>query len=135
MNLLKLMPRSFGVALYHVHTLQAVGVLQCHVRAQATAVGVRCILRHRKALLQHMASPLVPLGVHGLPMRDWVRGVGGPVFTSMLASLSHGAGELPAVLKVLTMGTVPLRLEMAHAWWRVCVVNASPRMRCVLIAA
>lgn len=72
---------------------------------QATCVGVRCVLRYRKALLQTMAAPFLPIGCYGLDMLDWVRGAGGPAFHAMLGSLRNDAGALPDLLRVLTMGT------------------------------
>ena len=68
---------------------------------QITQEGVHAVLRHRKALLQHLARDLAPTVHLYLQMRDWVAGVGGPVLATMEDQLylhDQGLGDTLHVL-------------------------------------
>lgn len=68
---------------------------------QLTKEGVLAILRHRKALLQRLASPRAPEVSAECKQLDWLAGAGGPVFASIVDQLfldDYGLGDMLDVL-------------------------------------
>lgn len=71
------------------------------MHTQVTRTGVWVILRHRKALLQKLAAPLVPVITAELRMRDAVAGAGGALLDNIVEQLFRDDQGLCDTLDVL----------------------------------